>query len=792
MSGAQNYDDVLDQLRAAGLIVEQIDFGRVVRCKIEGDREKRGWYALHEVTLSGGSVMIFGSYGVWRGNENNAQKIEIKKTSFTDQQRDAIRARIAEDKLHEEARRKRELERAAQRAGALWSRLEPTGECAYLERKAVKPYGVRFSKRGNMVLPMLDERGRIHGLQVIYAKPRNGIDKKYWPPGTSHKHRYFAIGAPTWIILIAEGYATAASLHEATGYPVAVAFVAGNLLNIAQLLHKRYPWAKILVCADDDAMARCKSKDCAHIDRVELVACPKCGTPYGHGNTGVDAAAAAALAIGGAWTKPEFFPGTDLYTHTDFNDLHRVEGLHAVRSQVEAKVVELKWFAMADLARESLDGGVGENKNLKSLLTVEEAAARYSLVYGGRGTLFDHQEHDLVPKPDVLDMLEDHGWREWKRHRARRVVRLAEVGFDPSMTDETIRCNLWGGWPTTPKEGNCNALLELLEFLCSEEKGYSEIYNWVLKWLAYPIQHHGAKMKTALVFHGPQGAGKNMFFEAVMAIYGRYGRIVDQNAIEDKFNDWASKKLFLIADEVVARQELFHTKNKLKGFITGDWIRINPKNVAAHEERNHLNVVFLSNEIQPVIVEQDDRRYTAIYTPPKVSKDFYEHIKTEIDAGAIAALHHHLLHLDLGNFKPWTAPPMTQAKRELIGVSLDSTQRFLEDWRNEETPYPFGPVLSMDLYQAYLRWCRTNGVQRPRESNQFLAYVGKIRGWTNQPRHVHEDAGYGASRPKRVVIPDEESLARVKKNCGESEQQSHWLTNNVLDFKSSLEEHGRQ
>ena len=92
-------------------------------------------------------------------------------------------------------------------------------------------------------------------------------------------------------------------------------------------------------------------------------------------------------------------------------------------------------------------------------------------------------------------------------------------------------------------------------------------------------------MRTALIFHGPQGTGKNLFFEAIMAIYGEYGRIVGQAEIEDKFNDWASRKLFLIADEVVARQELYHVKNKLKSFVTGEWIRINPKNVAAHDER---------------------------------------------------------------------------------------------------------------------------------------------------------------------------------------------------------------
>lgn len=132
--------------------------------------------------------------------------------------------------------------------------------------------------------------------------------------------------------------------------------------------------------------------------------------------------------------------------------------------------------------------------------------------------------------------------------------------------------------------------------MCAADAKAEELYQWVLRWLAYPIQHPGAKMKTAIVMHGPQGTGKNMFFEAVMQIYGRYGWVIDQSAIEDKFNDWASRKLFLIADEVVARSEMFHIKNKLKSFVTGEQIRINPKNMAAYWEANHVNLVFLSNE----------------------------------------------------------------------------------------------------------------------------------------------------------------------------------------------------
>src|SRR5574337_192916 len=138
-------------------------------------------------------------------------------------------------------------------------------------------------------------------------------------------------------------------------------------------------------------------------------------------------------------------------------------------------------------------------------------------------------------------------------------------------------------------------------------------------------------MKTAVIMHGPQGTGKNLFFEAVLRIYGEYGQIVDQDAVEDKHNDFMSRKLMLVADEVVARAEMYHAKNKLKGLITSDWVRINPKHIASYRERNHVQVVFLSNEVQPMALERDDRRYAVIWTPGRYDEAFYNAVLAEIE-----------------------------------------------------------------------------------------------------------------------------------------------------------------
>ncbi len=712
-----NYDAALDQLRAFGLAVDHlVPDGRMHRCLVEGEgRERRGWYCVHEWRAGDGNIFVVGSYGVWHGNDNGAQKIELgKSVQMSAEDRAAIKARMALDRKRAKASRDREAAEAARQAERVWSAAlvsEPSGAITdYLTRKGVQSYGLRYTTSGALVVPMQGNDGRIHGLQFILPshhprRKKTGRDKEYWPAGLAKQGHYHLIGNPgvRGVVLVAEGYATAATLRAATDLPVAVAFDAGNLRPGAEAIKKRYRGARVLICADDDYLTE--------------------------GNPGVAAAQAAALAVEGAWVAPVFPSDRGGKKLTDYNDLQQFPegGLLLVRSQIEDKLTSLGWDR--GTARGAEPGGAGNAaaESLKPLLQVDEAVERFSLVYGSGGSMFDHQEARLAPKSDVLDICVDHAWREWKMRPDRRVVRVEEVGFDPPGTDAQIKCNLWNGWPTKPKAGNCEALLDLLRFLCSHENNDTEtIYQWMLKWLAYPIQHAGAKMKTAVIMHGPQGAGKNMFFEAIMAIYGAYGRIVDQASIEDKFNDWASRKLFLIADEVVARNELYHTKNKIKGFITGDWIRINPKNVTPHDERNHVNIAFLSNESQPLVLEKDDRRFAVIWTPGKLPQNFYVDVALEIEAGGIAALHDYLVNLDLGDFKPWTLPPMTQAKADLIDLGLESTERFWQAWVTGELEcIPIGPAKSEDLYELYRAWCTRVGIGKPATLHKLMGQVGK-------------------------------------------------------------------
>jgi putative DNA primase/helicase len=245
---------------------------------------------------------------------------------------------------------------------------------------------------------------------------------------------------------------------------------------------------------------------------------------------------------------------------------------------------------------------------------------------------------------------------------------------------------------------------------------------------------------------------------------------------------------------------MWHIKNELKELVTGDWIRVNPKNVAAYRQRNHVNIIYLSNEGQPLPLENDDRRHLVVYTPPPLSEVFYDELWQEIEAGAAAALHDYLLRIDLAEFHPKKRPPMTDAKKALIHLSLPSEQRFISELAEGELRWPAIPALPADLYGAYLRWCRENGEQRPRPSNHFLGNIGRV-GWTKKKARIYRHAGQihqaGEPRPdqtlpKWVVFPPQSVLAAHGRERAPAEPMMRWVTQCTIEFAAAGTEEAKE
>ncbi len=216
---------------------------------------------------------------------------------------EARRIEVTECARTAEASKARRYAEARKRAAAMLKDSQAaSADHPYLKTKGVQAHGLRESG-DKLIVPMRDAAGELHSLQTI-----DGAGDKLYLAGGRKRGCYFSIGKPDGVLCIAEGYATGASVHEATGYAVAVAFDAGNLEPVARALRAKFPELRLILCADDDAVAE--------------------------GNPGLAHATAAARAAGGLVAVPDFGPDRPEGA-TDFNDLTLHRGAGAVRKAVE-------------------------------------------------------------------------------------------------------------------------------------------------------------------------------------------------------------------------------------------------------------------------------------------------------------------------------------------------------------------------------------------------------------------------------------------------------------------------
>ena len=259
--------------------------------------------------------------------------------------------------------------------------------------------------------------------------------------------------------------------------------------------------------------------------------------------------------------------------------------------------------------------------------------------------------------------------------------------------------------------------------------------------------------------------------------------VLNQRGLEDKFNsDWSDSKLFILAEEVVTRAEMWHIKNELKELVSGEWIRINPKNIAAYRQRNQVNICYLSNEGQPLPIDNDDRRHLVVYTPPALSEGYYDDVFLEIEAGGVAALYRYLLDLDLTGFHPKKRPPMTDAKQRLMMLSSPSEVRFATEWITGDLGLPVCPALAGDVYAAYLRWCRTNGESRPRPSNHFHGSLAHLSGWEKKKARVFPSDHAVETEVKPILFPPVSNVEAAGNGQAPGTAASRWLTECVAKF----------
>lgn len=362
--------------------------------------------------------------------------------------------------------------------------------------------------------------------------------------------------------------------------------------------------------------------------------------------------------------------------------------------------------------------------------TIEDTLERYAIVYGTSTTIWDRLHRIPMRPADLRNVIDKALHKEFMNHPLKTVIRPEDVVFDPSQECAGHCVNLYQGLRIRAKAGDCTQILELLRHLLSASSKHEDEVEanieWVLNWIALPLQKPGTKLSTAVVMHGPQGTGKSMFWEIVLKIYGEYGKVGGQQQLESKYNDWISRTLFAVMEEVVATGELIHYKNMLKSLVTAEHLLIESKFQAVRKERNCCNLVFLSNEARPLAIEHDDRRHAVFWVAPKRTDGLYNRVAHSIKFGALEAFYDFLLKRDLNGFNAYTLPPMTGAKQDLMELGLKPAERFARDWLARQLELPLWACSTGQLYKAFQRWSRQQGERTIVNQNGFTATVSKF------------------------------------------------------------------
>ncbi|ENY72486.1 hypothetical protein G114_07405 [Aeromonas diversa CDC 2478-85] len=262
------------------------------RFHIAGDRSGT-WNGWLKVNSNGRSI----SFGSWKTDEKFTYHLQVPAVPSY------IRAQQSQHASSADAER-----RAATRAKALknaknkWDSSKPPSQHPYLKHKQISGIGIR--QLGNkLIVPIFNARSQLISLQEITE-----LGSKHFSHGLSVKGGYLLLGFSPKSgepILLCEGYSTGATLFENLGLPVAIAFSAGNLLEVGRIIRTLYSSSKLWVCADNDHATA--------------------------GNPGLTKARAAAYQLHGRLIVPPTIPGI-----TDFNDLFCLNGKAALLACVEA------------------------------------------------------------------------------------------------------------------------------------------------------------------------------------------------------------------------------------------------------------------------------------------------------------------------------------------------------------------------------------------------------------------------------------------------------------------------
>jgi len=210
-----------------------------------GHGDKPGWYLVF------GDGIPAGRFGCWRMGMEQTWRADVgRKLTQTEEMSHA--KRLAEAKALRDAAIERQHQVASETVEKIWTGAQAAlPDHPYLAKKGIGVHGARATGDGRLVVPLYDADGTLSSLQ--YIDHEGG---KLYHSGGQTGGKFWQIGTmdEPGILYVAEGFATAATIHETTDRPVVVAYSASNLVPVTGTLRQMYGATQdIVIVADNDA-----------------------------------------------------------------------------------------------------------------------------------------------------------------------------------------------------------------------------------------------------------------------------------------------------------------------------------------------------------------------------------------------------------------------------------------------------------------------------------------------------------------------------------------------------------
>jgi len=298
--------------------------------------------------------------------------------------------------------------------------------------------------------------------------------------------------------------------------------------------------------------------------------------------------------------------------------------------------------------------------------------------------------------------------REWLAWPRRAVTgRLTYAPGGPALTPQAL--NTWTGWGCAPVKGDIDPWQRLMDAIF---KGADAERQHFMRWLAYPLQHPGAKLATSCVIWGRlRGTGKSFIGWTMREIYGTNFVKIDNRALTDARNEWAQNKQFVMGEEITGGDKRGVAEH-LRDLITQETIRIDPKYIPSFDLPDCINYYFTSNNPDSFFIDDVERRYfihevTGKTLPVEYFTNVYDPWRR---TSGPSALFYHLLHsVDTSDFLPHAAAPRTTAMQDMMRLGRSDlacwVASLLEDpdtaLRVGDAIVPYSLYSSADLLAIY-------------------------------------------------------------------------------------------